>query len=565
MKTKFLLPIFIITLIGIFYSPQSPVAYIPKAEAGPATIFDGNSASSTAFSSQRKVVRTTNGSNGRRTFALIATTTNAAIGTGLFYTDDPDAGTPSWSYVGTISVVAGDNNGDMIWDETNNVLYIVYGKESSVDAATSDIFYRRVSGINGASCNNTASNCKIGAAQVTGLNATASISYSHPHITIGGDAGTSEIILVANKHTNCGPCGVAGWTVSSADLNSDAPTWDSLLQVKSWTASFNAGLLGITRVNTNKTTIFYYDGANVLASRHDDSADVESTSGWDALDGTDNSQTTVSADDPIGNFLGGAGSTVGLSNSDVIWFAWMDGSQDINTRRWSGSALGTELTPIASATSTLGPAIATDDTQLWLVYQDETDATKLVYQVRDASDGTTAWSGTEILLEDSGQNLSWPSVGARASTTLDVVYTTMTTNLARAVAATSTPTLLTGAATNVNGISATLNGQIMSIRGLTPTVSGFAYGTTSNLALTIATTTESGSFSPGMFSKNLSGLLSGVTYYYRAYATNSAGTAYGSIQSFVTTSSETPSRKIRLFNGYRLKISKDGKIIIRQQ
>ena len=39
----------------------------------------------------------------------------------------------------------------------------------------------------------------------------------------------------------------------------------------------------------------------------------------------------------------------------------------------------------------------------------------------------------------------------------------------------------------------------------------------------------------GSFTSNITGLQPGVTYYYRAYATNSYGTEYGETKTFMTT------------------------------
>lgn len=97
------------------------------------------------------------------------------------------------------------------------------------------------------------------------------------------------------------------------------------------------------------------------------------------------------------------------------------------------------------------------------------------------------------------------------------------------------PTVTTSAASNIAATAATLNGNITATGGANATVRGFAFGTSSALTgPNVATTTASGSFSTGAFAAALSDLAGNTTYYFRAYATNSAGTSYGSIQSFAT-------------------------------
>ena len=102
---------------------------------------------------------------------------------------------------------------------------------------------------------------------------------------------------------------------------------------------------------------------------------------------------------------------------------------------------------------------------------------------------------------------------------------------------TSAPSVTTGAAGSVGGVTATLNGNITSTGGASPTVRGFKYSTTNGFDPATAGTnvSESGSYGTGTFSLSVSGLLSTTTYYFYAYATNSAGTTYGSQLSFTTT------------------------------
>jgi hypothetical protein len=94
-----------------------------------------------------------------------------------------------------------------------------------------------------------------------------------------------------------------------------------------------------------------------------------------------------------------------------------------------------------------------------------------------------------------------------------------------------------------------LNGTISSTGGTNPTVRGFAYGTSSTLATTIATTTESGSFGTGTYTNFIFGLSCGTTYYARAYATNTSGTGFGSIQSFNTGSCSLSVPEIKFVSG----------------
>lgn len=132
---------------------------------------------------------------------------------------------------------------------------------------------------------------------------------------------------------------------------------------------------------------------------------------------------------------------------------------------------------------------------------------------------------------------------------------------------TTPPTVSTDAASSVTSASATLNGQITATGGNNATVRGFAWGTSSTLTGTDTSTTtdDTGSFGISSFTNNVSGLIAGRIYYFRAYATNSGGTGFDDsspILSFTASNADTTiSRKLRLFEGFILKLI-TGRIIL---
>ncbi len=95
-------------------------------------------------------------------------------------------------------------------------------------------------------------------------------------------------------------------------------------------------------------------------------------------------------------------------------------------------------------------------------------------------------------------------------------------------------TVTTSEASSVNLTSATLNGSIDETGGEDATEHGFAYGTSADLSTVIATTTLGLYESTGSFTDSVSGLTQATIYYFRAYAINSVGTSYGTIESFTT-------------------------------
>ena len=93
-------------------------------------------------------------------------------------------------------------------------------------------------------------------------------------------------------------------------------------------------------------------------------------------------------------------------------------------------------------------------------------------------------------------------------------------------------TVVTTSATNVTYTSASVGGEVRSDGGTTVTERGVVYSTSSK-PTTSNSKKRSGS-GTGAYSVELSDLSEGTTYYVRAYAINSKGTAYGEQVSFTT-------------------------------
>ena len=96
------------------------------------------------------------------------------------------------------------------------------------------------------------------------------------------------------------------------------------------------------------------------------------------------------------------------------------------------------------------------------------------------------------------------------------------------------PTVTTDMVTTVSSTSATCGGNVTSDGGANVIARGVCWSTSQNPTIEDAHTIDS--VGTGNFTSNLTGLTPNTTYYVRAYATNSAGIAYGEEVSFTTTS-----------------------------
>jgi uncharacterized protein (TIGR02145 family) len=93
-------------------------------------------------------------------------------------------------------------------------------------------------------------------------------------------------------------------------------------------------------------------------------------------------------------------------------------------------------------------------------------------------------------------------------------------------------TLTTAAVTSITSTTAVSGGNITADGGGAVTARGVCWATTANPTISNSKTTDG--TGTGSFASNLAGLLPGTTYYVKAYATNSAGTAYGNELTFTT-------------------------------
>ena len=99
--------------------------------------------------------------------------------------------------------------------------------------------------------------------------------------------------------------------------------------------------------------------------------------------------------------------------------------------------------------------------------------------------------------------------------------------------AATVPTLTTTPVTSIVGYSASSGGNISSEQGATVTARGVCWSTSTAPTVALATKTIDGA-GAGAFTSPITGLAPNTTYYLRAYATNSVGTAYGTQVSFRT-------------------------------
>ena len=191
----------------------------------------------------------------------------------------------------------------------------------------------------------------------------------------------------------------------------------------------------------------------------------------------------------------------------------------------------TSATSITANSAILGGNItdegATQVSARGLVYGTTTGAS--TFSVTVGSGGGTFTStltglsqGTTYFVRSFATNAQGTSYGAETNFITQTIPT---------VSVTATPTSITTT-------SAVGGGTILINGGATITTSGLVWGASTNPEITLPTKTTNGT-TTGTFTSSITGLTQGTTYYVRAYATNSIGTAYGPNITFTTVTTPT--------------------------
>src|SRR5450759_986341 len=100
------------------------------------------------------------------------------------------------------------------------------------------------------------------------------------------------------------------------------------------------------------------------------------------------------------------------------------------------------------------------------------------------------------------------------------------------------PIITTTAASAITQTTATSGGNVTSDGGASVTAKGVCWNISAGA--TVANSKTSDSTGTGIFTSSITALTAGQVYYVKAYATNSAGTAYGNEISFTSTASTVP-------------------------
>ena len=147
-------------------------------------------------------------------------------------------------------------------------------------------------------------------------------------------------------------------------------------------------------------------------------------------------------------------------------------------------------------------------------------------------------SYTDCNLPCSENVFTYSFTGLTAGTTYHVrTYATNSTGTTygaeRSFTTFALPTVTTNTVSSITTSTASCGGNVTADGGTSVTARGVCWSTSHNPTTNNNKTTNGTGM--GSFTSSITGLISGTTYYVRAYATNSVGTAYGNEVTFTTT------------------------------
>lgn len=196
-----------------------------------------------------------------------------------------------------------------------------------------------------------------------------------------------------------------------------------------------------------------------------------------------------------------------------------------------GDPSGLTATPVAASQINLSWTKGTNGDKTMVRFR--TDAYPTSY-----SDGSQAYFDTASSYNHTGLPAGTPHYYRVWAYDTDSGY--YSSSYSQATATTYGPSVSSSAATLVEETTATLNGSITATNDGNASIRGFDWDIDTG-APYASNWNESGSFGTGTFTHSMTSLTKGELYYFRAYATNTYGTGYGSELTLLTKPDEPTS------------------------
>ena len=224
-------------------------------------------------------------------------------------------------------------------------------------------------------------------------------------------------------------------------------------------------------------------------------------------------------------FKAAASNSTGTSYGEVRSFTTSQvvvGLPSVSTNQASG--LSTNSAILNGSLDSLGTNSNSAD--VWFEYGTTTNYGNTTAQIVRTSTGSFSTSLSNLSPNTTYHFRAAARNGAGTVYGSNQSFTTTTTSI-------TAPSVSTNAASSINNNSAILNGSLDNLGNASTVDVRFEYGTTTSFGSSTSISTRN---STGLFNASISNLSTNTIYYFRAVASNSAGTVYGSTYNFITTS-----------------------------
>ena len=360
---------------------------------------------------------------------------------------------------------------------------------------------------------------------------------SNTNWTVGDNA--SWLSLSATSGTGNGTLTVTTSSGNTSLSSRSANVTFSASSVSSVTVTVTqSGVSPVLTVTPASLTVASLSGSTgVFTITSNTTWTVADNASWlnlSAASGTGNGTLTVTTS---------SGNTSLSSRSANVTFSASGVSPVTVTVTQSGVSPALTVTPasltVASLSGSTGVFTITSNTN-WTV------ADNASWLSLSAASGTG--NGTLTVTTSSG-NTSMSSRSANVTFSASGVTSEIVT-VTQSEAAPEIPVLTTISVSEITSTTAVSGGNIIYDGGSSILSHGVCWNTNVNPLIDLDTKTTDGTGS-GIYSSNITGLTPGMTYYVRAYATNSVGTGYGEQVTFrseiSTNSTQIQSQKIKIF------------------
>ena len=287
--------------------------------------------------------------------------------------------------------------------------------------------------------------------------------------------------------------------------------------------------MGGTGFDQGNSISTYSDGNIYTTGKFTGTADFDPGAGTSNLTSVGNMDIFISKIDSAGNFVWAK--SMGGTGFDVAYSITIDPDDSVYT---IGEFTGTVDFDPGAGTSNL---ISAGGVDIFISKLDSDGDFVWVKTIGDPITVLPAYYGSSIVVDD---NFNVFTIGYFEGTA-DFDPGVGTSNLTSAggfdifiskLTQVFPPTTTTQAATNTSQTTITLNGNITDTGGVDPTARGFQYGLDNTYGTTV--TQNTGPYTTGAFTADVTGLTCNTQYSFRSFATNTGGTGYGSEVSFTT-------------------------------